>query len=595
MANQPNTSSSATGAPAAAGSLPAQEPSPNSMSRGVRETIEAIAIAFALAFLFKTFQAEAFVIPTGSMAPTLMGRHKDVICPECGYAYTASGSEEANRDGSEKNDPNWQVVACTCPICRFRMSVDPLNPENRGHNATPSYSGDRIWVSKVPYHFSEPRRWDVLVFRFPEEAETYYIKRLVGLPNETVRIHHGDIYVKGKDDKEFSLVRKPPEKIRAIAQIVHDNDYVSPKLIEREWPLRWQPWSTEDQAGDWQVSDDTRSYHSDGKADGEAWIRYQHIVPSDKVWRAWYEEASTSNGNPRPQLITDFYAFNTRELRGGPGSEASMLGLHWVGDLILECQVDLRGDQGEVLFDLVKAGEHYRCTVNVATGQARLGIVGRTDWQPTAATALRGPGQHQVRFANVDRQLLLWVDDRVVTFDMPTTYDAPAHDRPVVGADRGDLAPAGVGTRGAAVEVSHLKLLRDIYYIADTNSSHVLSDFRRSGSFLPWLHPGDRGAEDQLADFLATPEKWQTPRGNIFDLRQDAKFELGPDQFFVLGDNSPASSDARLWSSQHYVDRDLLVGKALLVYWPHPLELPIPMTERSFGIVPNLSKMGLIR
>ena len=44
----------------------------------VRETIESIAIAFILAFLFKTFQAEAYVIPTGSMAPTLYGRHKEV-------------------------------------------------------------------------------------------------------------------------------------------------------------------------------------------------------------------------------------------------------------------------------------------------------------------------------------------------------------------------------------------------------------------------------------------------------------------------------------------------------------------------------------
>ena len=39
----------------------------------VRETIESIVVALVLAFLFRTFEAEAFVIPTGSMAPTLMG------------------------------------------------------------------------------------------------------------------------------------------------------------------------------------------------------------------------------------------------------------------------------------------------------------------------------------------------------------------------------------------------------------------------------------------------------------------------------------------------------------------------------------------
>src|SRR6266516_2119041 len=66
--------------------------------RSARETIESIAIAFALAFLFKTFEAEAFVIPTGSMAPTLMGRHKDVDCPKCGYRYQVSASEEESED-----------------------------------------------------------------------------------------------------------------------------------------------------------------------------------------------------------------------------------------------------------------------------------------------------------------------------------------------------------------------------------------------------------------------------------------------------------------------------------------------------------------
>ena len=64
-------------------------------SRNIRETIESIVIAFVLAFLFRTFEAEAFVIPTGSMAPTLQGMHKDVDCPECGYRYQASASVEA--------------------------------------------------------------------------------------------------------------------------------------------------------------------------------------------------------------------------------------------------------------------------------------------------------------------------------------------------------------------------------------------------------------------------------------------------------------------------------------------------------------------
>ncbi len=61
---------------------------------GFRETIESIVIAFVLAFLFRTFEAEAFVIPTGSMAPTLMGQHKDTACNKCGFPFRVSASQE---------------------------------------------------------------------------------------------------------------------------------------------------------------------------------------------------------------------------------------------------------------------------------------------------------------------------------------------------------------------------------------------------------------------------------------------------------------------------------------------------------------------
>ncbi|MEM9410477.1 MAG: S26 family signal peptidase, partial [Planctomycetota bacterium] len=59
---------------------------------GVRETFESIAVAVMLALLFRTYEAEAFIIPTGSMAPTLQGQHMDVVCEQCGYQYRAGAS-----------------------------------------------------------------------------------------------------------------------------------------------------------------------------------------------------------------------------------------------------------------------------------------------------------------------------------------------------------------------------------------------------------------------------------------------------------------------------------------------------------------------
>src|SRR5947209_16730887 len=79
---------------------------------GWRETIESVAMAVILALLFRGFVAEAFVIPTGSMAPTLDGRHKDLKCPKCGKWYEVTCSSEQRSDGSLTG---MHVINGTCP------------------------------------------------------------------------------------------------------------------------------------------------------------------------------------------------------------------------------------------------------------------------------------------------------------------------------------------------------------------------------------------------------------------------------------------------------------------------------------------------
>src|SRR5512142_1289289 len=87
----------------------------------VREIVESVAIAFILAFLIRTFEAEAFVIPTGSMASTLMGRHKDLVCPMCGTEFQASASEEV--DANNNRSRGVEVVSATCPNCRYTLDL----------------------------------------------------------------------------------------------------------------------------------------------------------------------------------------------------------------------------------------------------------------------------------------------------------------------------------------------------------------------------------------------------------------------------------------------------------------------------------------
>lgn len=61
------------------------------------------------------------------------------------------------------------------------------------------YNGDNLIVDKISYRFRDPERFDIIVFPFKYAASTYYIKRIIGLPGETVQIdERGNIYINGE-------------------------------------------------------------------------------------------------------------------------------------------------------------------------------------------------------------------------------------------------------------------------------------------------------------------------------------------------------------------------------------------------------------
>ena len=58
---------------------------------------------------------------------------------------------------------------------------------------------DNLIVDKISYRFSEPKRFDIIVFPFEYEEDTYYIKRIIGMPGERVQIDgEGNIYIDGE-------------------------------------------------------------------------------------------------------------------------------------------------------------------------------------------------------------------------------------------------------------------------------------------------------------------------------------------------------------------------------------------------------------
>nr|WP_294493516.1 signal peptidase I [uncultured Mediterraneibacter sp.] len=58
--------------------------------------------------------------------------------------------------------------------------------------------GDQLIVDKISYRFRDPKRYDIVVFPYRYEENTYYIKRIIGLPGETVQIVDGTVYIDGQ-------------------------------------------------------------------------------------------------------------------------------------------------------------------------------------------------------------------------------------------------------------------------------------------------------------------------------------------------------------------------------------------------------------
>jgi signal peptidase I len=492
-----------------------------------REGIESSVIAVILALLFRTFEAEAFVIPTGSMAPTLQGRHKDVKCDQCGYSYRTGAS--LGHEMSSKGP----VVETTCPMCRYGLRIDP-NRSNHG-----SFSGDRILVNKFAYQFGEPQRWDVIVFKFPGNAKQNYIKRLVGLPGETLKIQHGDVFSEPQGTSGFQIARKSPAKLQSMLQLVSDSNRIPESLVKIDWPMSW---SDLEETGNWSVSEDRHEYTLSPNPT-PSWLRYRHIVPSRNDW------VFIRNNNRPPDLsrkqgnlITDYYAYNDfRQLRTDPLSasqsalnvqqsrhleeiarqmEFHNAGMHWVGDLALECDVKISSDAGALLLDLVESGVHYTCRIDVASGQAQLSIDGDAEFSSvdgkspehlTAETKVKGPGKYRIRFANVDEQLVLWVGRSAVHWKV-NGNDHPAHtvthqSRPVWSEDDpGDLAPLGIGGEDIEMVVSTLRVLRDIYYVAAKSKfgapPEIATDYKQSEQ---------RFAPQDVARIFADPSVWASP------------------------------------------------------------------------------------
>ncbi len=475
----------------------------------------------------------------------------------------------------------------------------------------PWSSGDRVLVAKFLYDSAAmpPQRYDVVVFKYPRTpvekgTPKNYIKRLLGLPGEIIAIFFGRLYryapekvpvdysrvdprdlwknenlmdteplkfsnlddyppeqravlekrrQEGKTfiedswkEGKFTILRKPLDTLMALRRVVYDNDKPA-KDLEGVLPPRWQPW---DKTVVWKASAD-HGFQADGSGNVEQWLRYQHILrPGDWPKRSSPMYAAEVEGIKQrkqdPQLITDFMGYNTYET-AGPQHLRSQ---HWVGDLMLECQLTVEEPQGEVWLELSRGVDRFQAVFDLANGRCTLyrlvardaGGSLRKEKMAAADTRVNARGKYQLRFANFDDRLTLWVDGDLPFGDGQEYAAPPEHGPDARSAEvNNDLHPASIASKAAKVQVHHLKLWRDTYY------TKVPSD-------------ADAVPTEAGADGWSNPNRWGPIRNITF-----RGMYVHPGHYLCLGDNSPESSDSRDWG---LVPERLLLGRALMVYFP---------------------------
>lgn len=92
-----------------------------------------------------------------------------------------------------------------------------------GKSMYPTFDdGQYLIVDEIAYRFEEPKRGDVIIFRFPNNQKEYFIKRIIGLPNETISIVDNKVLIKNSENPEGFFLTEP-----YIEDILTDKSAVS--------------------------------------------------------------------------------------------------------------------------------------------------------------------------------------------------------------------------------------------------------------------------------------------------------------------------------------------------------------------------------
>jgi len=453
-----------------------------------RDNIEAVTMAIIVAVMLKYFLIEAYKIPTGSMQPTLMG------------------------------NPETQIF-------------------------------DRVLVDKLSYHYREPKRFEVVVFKYPLDRSMNYIKRIAGVGPEWLRIQNGDLWrsERPKSDPpqyetDWTIIRRP-ENVQA--------DHWKPLDVGATGRHQWRRLG---ERSVWEIDEDRILAKGDGAL---------RLPESSSFMDDFYD------GYPRAVREA------LRRRRGVPTNNNP------VGDLRFEAEITPGEECEEVRIELREGSRVYTFTLpGPAAAEDKTATILATDISRSARSPLardrkaelgdawrmRAGDAVGIAVENLDDRLALEIGgEEVLSLEIPAATDQSSH--------------LHLRVVGGEVEFEDVGVFRDIYYLSNrvkvsrwyVDEDHYImlgdntqdSSDSREWTLARYHLPGVEGIV--AGNYRGAEENPQRvpggPQGTMFFFRD----EWGTLHSCLDSERRNAAPSNVL---QSQVPREMITGRALIVFWP---------------------------
>jgi signal peptidase I len=570
-------------------------PQKNKELHGFRSMLE-LAICFVITVsMLRGFFLEGYLVSTGSMAPILLGFHKQIECPSCQYSFACGVRfDESAHGGSVAADSLSHGNAyASCPNCgQINIDISPV----------PLNHGDQLLVHKNVFDFRRPRRWEPVVFCNPVSAAEAYVKRVVGLPGERLLISDGDVYINGQiARKSLTTQRSMRILISDLSHVPDDPDWELPWQLDGNWTVhdgelrcsvngdssddqtstnslsfrhwRWfggdhtveTPLSKQDAYPDWtdflqrfdnipvswarrlDFDEDTQVLRCQGVMPVEMQRDLMSSATNEVFRRAIYRLAALSHLSP----VTDHYGYNSAVASAENG----------VADLMLQTTISIDDRPAWMTVSIPVDSDVYHIRLDMNSGDVSLFAEGTQDPLRHGTADLKG-SQLEIEASNFDRRLLFAINGSAAFAPL----DLPGPQAVLPSESSGEAAvPLGAAA-------------------AESTAEHV----RRQQRFRLRI----TGGRARVGDLRMYRDVYYTPGRHKHAV--ESTCEIAADSYFVQGDNSPVSYDSRSWENP-FVPHHLLVGKPFVVHLPsRPGRLRLGSREISIRI-PDFTRIRYIQ